>query len=384
MTANTFDLNGIIDRQEVIICSGSGGVGKTTTSATIAIRAALRGKKVLVCTIDPAKRLANSLGIEEMSGVEKEVDKERFEAAGVEMKGTLTALMLDMKRSFDELVERTAPDEATRQKIFNNTIYKNVSTALGGSQEYIAMQKLADLHASGRYDLIVLDTPPTRHALDFLEAPSKIGEFFTARIVDWFFKPGSRSGSLGYRMFQRGGSAFLDILKRLTGAQLLDDIADFFANFDALVPEFNRQGKALKELLASSKVTFLIVTAADELASEESVHFLDMLERMNMPFGGFIVNRVHRAYGVELSEKQPVIEKLRKAKAPEDLPGGKATWQALLDNFAQFLALARADHATVDRLSARAGGKVAAVPFFDKDVYDIPDLLAINEHLGTL
>lgn len=382
MNAN-FDLDALIDNHEVIVCGGSGGVGKTTTSATIAIRAALRGKNVLVCTIDPARRLANSLGLGEMTGVEKQVDAARFAEAGVEMKGSLTALMLDMKRSFDEMVERYAPNDSVKEKIFSNNLYKNVSTALAGSQEYIAMQKLADLHASRRFDLIVLDTPPTRHALDFLEAPAKITEFFSAKIVDFFFKPGARVGNLGYRLFQRSGSAFLGILEKLTGAQLLADMADFFQNFDALLVEFKRQGEGLQRLLGSDKVVFVIITGPDPLAVAESTHLFDQLKARRLRFGGFIVNRVRRLYGVDPAKRAEAVEALRAAAAPAGLPGGESTYRALVDNFADFLTLAAGDRACVDRLSAHAAGLVKTVPFFDKDVYDVPDLLNINKHLGV-
>lgn len=377
-----FDIDALIDSNEVIVCGGSGGVGKTTTSATIAIRAAMRGKNVLVCTIDPARRLANSLGIGEMSGVEKQVDAERFTAAGAEMKGSLTALMLDMKRAFDEMVERYAPNAQVKEKIFSNNLYKNVSTALAGSQEYIAMQKVADLHASRRFDLIVLDTPPTRHALDFLEAPGKITEFFSAKIIDFFFKPGARAGNIGYRLFQRGGSAFLGILEKLTGAQLLADMADFFQNFDSLLIEFKRQGEGLQRLLGSDKVVFVIVTGPDPLAVTESTHLFDQLRARRLRFGGFIVNRVRRAYGVETGKREAALAKLEAAAPPPGLPGGAATYRALVDNFGNFLTVAAGDRACVERLSRHAEGKVKPVPFFDKDVYDVPDLLNINRHLG--
>jgi anion-transporting ArsA/GET3 family ATPase len=377
-----FDIDELIDNNDVIICGGSGGVGKTTTSATIAIRAALRGKKVLVCTIDPARRLANSLGIGEMSGVEKQVDAERFKAAGTEMTGSLTALMLDMKRSFDEMVERYAPDEEIKQKIFSNNLYKNVSTALAGSQEYIAMQKLADLHQSRRFDLIVLDTPPTRHALDFLEAPAKITEFFSAKIVDFFFKPGSRTGTFGYKLFQRSGSAFLTALEKLTGAQLLADMADFFQHFDQLLAEFSRQGEGLQKLLNSQKVVFLIITGPDPLAVVESTHLFQRLKGMRLRFGGFIVNRVRRSYGVDLAKREETVAKLRGAEAPAGLPGGADAYTALVDNFENFLRLSEGDNACVTELGRHAEGRVKPLPFFDKDVYDVPDLLAINKHLG--
>lgn len=377
-----FELDQLIDANEVIVCGGSGGVGKTTTSATIAIRAALRGKKVLVCTIDPARRLANSLGIGEMSGVEKTVDPAKFSGAGVEMKGSLTALMLDMKRSFDEMVERYAPNESVKKKIYSNNLYKNVSTQLAGSQEYIAMQKLADLHESKRFDLIVLDTPPTRHALDFLEAPAKITDFFSAKIIDFFFKPDARVGKLSYRIFQRSGSAFLSVLERLSGAQLLADMADFFQNFDELILEFKRQGEALQRLLGSDKIVFMIITGPDPLAVNESTHLFNQLKLMRLRFGGFIVNRVHRTYGVDPGARQEAIAKLRAAAAPESLPGGAATYGALVDNLAAFLELAAGDQGCVSALGRHAEGKVKTVPFFDKDVYDIPDLLQINHYLG--
>ncbi len=195
------DVGDLLEDKQICICAGSGGVGKTTTSAAIAMGMAARGLKVAVLTIDPAKRLANSLGLPELGNEERMIEPERFAAHGIEMKGELWAMMLDAKRTFDDLVERHAPDEEARDRILQNRIYKEISNAMAGSQEYMAMEKLYELHQEARYDLLVLDTPPTRHALDFIDAPERMSRFIEGRSLQFFLKPG-RLGHAGRRPFR--------------------------------------------------------------------------------------------------------------------------------------------------------------------------------------
>ena len=238
-----------LERKEVCICAGSGGVGKTTTSAAIALGMAARGKKVAVLTIDPAKRLANSLGLPELG------NEERLVKADVE--GELWAMMLDPKRTFDELVEWHAPDERTRDAVLSNRIYQELSNAVAGSQEYMAMEKLHELHQEGRYDLLVLDTPPTRNALDFLDAPKKLAAFIDSRTLQLFTGP----GMLGLKVLGRGSGVALSVLKRATGIDLLEDLSAFFSSFGDMAEGFRERAERVNALLADSRSAFVLVTS---------------------------------------------------------------------------------------------------------------------------
>ena len=270
-----------LERKEVCICAGSGGVGKTTTSAAIALGMAARGKKVAVLTIDPAKRLANSLGLPELG------NEERLVKADVE--GELWAMMLDPKRTFDELVEWHAPDERTRDAVLSNRIYQELSNAVAGSQEYMAMEKLYELHQEGRYDLLVLDTPPTRNALDFLDAPKKLSEFIDSRTLQLFTAP----GVLGLKVLGRGSGVALSVLKRATGIDLLEDLSTFFSSFGDMAEGFRERAERVNALLADSRSAFVLVTSPRADAVEEAGWFHHRLLDAGLPFAGVVANRVH-------------------------------------------------------------------------------------------
>src|SRR5262245_32282260 len=226
-----------LERKEVCICAGSGGVGKTTTSAAIALGMAARGKKVAVLTIDPAKRLANSLGLPELG------NEERLVKADVE--GELWAMMLDPKRTFDEIVEWHAPDERTRDAVLSNRIYQELSNAVAGSQEYMAMEKLHELHQEGRYDLLVLDTPPTRNALDFIDAPKKLAAFIDSRTLQAFTTP----GVLGLKVLGRGSGMVFSVMKRTTGLDLLEYLSTFFSSFASMTEGFRERAEKVNARL---------------------------------------------------------------------------------------------------------------------------------------
>ena len=271
----------LLEGKDICICAGAGGVGKTTTSAAIAVGMAQRGLKVAVLTIDPARRLANSLGLPELGNEERQIE--------LDAPGELWALMLDAKSTFDEIVEKHAPDAATRDAVLSNRIYKELSTAVAGSQEYMAMEKLHELHDEGRYDLLVLDTPPSRNALDFLDAPDRLSRFIDSRSLQFFLAP-SRTG---LKIFSRGTGMLFSILKRITGVDLLQDLSDFFSSFGDMAQGFRERAKAVKQLLASDRTTFLLVTSPAHEAVEEAKFFRDKLDEADMPFGAVIVNRMH-------------------------------------------------------------------------------------------
>ena len=238
----------VLARKEICICAGAGGVGKTTTSASIALGMAARGRKVAVLTIDPARRLANSLGLPELGNEERRVD--------IDAPGELWAMMLDAKRTFDQLIEWHAPDEQTRDAVLGNRIYQELSGAVAGSQEYMAMEKLYELHQEGRYDLLVLDTPPTRNALDFLDAPRRLAAFIDSRSLRLFTAP----GRLGLSVFGRGAGLASSIMSRATGIDLLHDLSEFFRSFGEMSEGFRERAERVNQLLADRHSTFVLVT----------------------------------------------------------------------------------------------------------------------------
>ncbi len=359
----------ILTDRKICICAGSGGVGKTTTSAAIASGLAARGMKVAVLTIDPAKRLADSLGLEELGNEPRKVDPALFADAGVEMKGELWAMMLDSKATFDELVERNAPDEAARDRILENRIYRQISNALAGSQEYMAMEKLYEIHQSGDYDFLVLDTPPSRNALDFLDAPKRLTQFIEGRSLQIFMRPTGLATSL----IGRGSAVMFQVLKRILGFDLLSDIGEFLQAFSGMVDGFSERARSVSDLLADPATSFIVVCGPQGEPIEEAIYFQRKLLEAEMPVGGIIVNKVHY-----------------------EIDGGEGVEQALTDqlgvdsdlaarvsaNFDNYRALATRDAENISRLSRDLNAQtVIRVPYFDEDVHDLGGLLKIDGYL---
>jgi anion-transporting ArsA/GET3 family ATPase len=362
----------ILAGKDICICAGSGGVGKTTTSAAIALGMAQRGLKVCVLTIDPAKRLADSLGLAELGNEARQVDAKLFAEQGVEIEGELWAMMLDAKATFDELVARQAPDEESRDRVLDNRIYQQISNALAGSQEYMAMEKLFELHSEGRFDLLVLDTPPTRNALDFLDAPKRLTQFIEGRSLRVFMRP----TGIAARVAGRGASVALGVLKRIVGFDLLSDLAEFFNAFSGMVEGFQARAKRVNSLLGDSRTCFLVVCGPQGEPVDEAVYFHRKLVEAKLPFGGVIVNKVHypteklRGDGDDLSTA--LAEKL----GDEDLA------RRVSENFADYQALAERDARNIERLAKELRAKgVIRVPYLDEDVHDLGGLAEINRYL---
>ena len=368
--------------KKVCICAGSGGVGKTTISAAIAAGMAARGKKVAVLTIDPAKRLADSLGLPELGNTERRVDPSLFQAEGVEAgDGELWAMMLDAKATFDEVISKHAPDAETRDRILENRIYRQISNALAGSQEYMAMEKLFELHQEDRYDLLVLDTPPTRNALDFLDAPRRLTQFIEGRSLQVFLRP----TGLGMKLFGRGTSMMFSALRRLTGVDLLEDISEFFQAFSGMVGGFQERAKRVNELLADKRTSFLVVCGPSGEPIEEAVYFHRRLVEAALPFGGVIVNRVHyqtnfNAAGSQANlpgvEGEDIVGELEDALGDPDLAARAAA------SLADYAALAASDRRNIERLTAELRARrVIRVPYLDEDVHDLGGLMEVNRYL---
>ena len=341
----------LLEGHRIVVCAGSGGVGKTTTAAALAMGMAERGLKVAVVTIDPAKRLADSLGLEELGNEPRRVEGS-FE-------GELWALMLDSKRTFDALIERLAPDEGTRDEILANRIYQQLSGAVAGSQEFTAIAKLYELDQEGGYDLIVLDTPPSRNALDFLDAPGRLSAFFQGRTIKMFLRP---TGLLG-----RGTGVVFSLMERLTGVDLLHDLSVFFRALGGMIDGFTERARRVGALLEDPGTTFLIVTAPRHDPVEEAIFFHRKLTAAAMPFGGIVVNRMHSVAGPD-------------GALPDGLDADLA---ARVTTAAHELeALAEREAASVERLRSSLGDPpMVLVPELDGDVHDVEGLARVREHL---
>jgi anion-transporting ArsA/GET3 family ATPase len=360
----------VLADKRVCVCAGPGGVGKTTTSAAIALGMAAAGAKVAVVTIDPARRLANALGLEELENEPRLVAPERFADVGLEMTGELWAMMLDPKRTFDELIDRIAPDPARAQEIKVNRVYRELSTAVSGSQEFTAVAKLYELVQGGDYDLLVLDTPPSRNALDFLDAPGRLSSFLEGRALKAFIRP----TGLGMRVLGRGAAPMLAGLRKVTGVDLLADLSTFFGLLGDMTADFSARATAVEAMLQSPTTAFVIVTSAQHEPIDEAVWLHRTLEGHGFPFNGIVVNRVHHDLLGE-TEPEDLLGDLREA-VPEALAAKVA------DNFRDYHVLARRDEANVARLARELDDPpVLLVPHFDGDVHDIEGLLRVHRYL---
>jgi anion-transporting ArsA/GET3 family ATPase len=327
-----------------------------------------RGLKVAVVTIDPAKRLADALGLEELGNEPSLVDPERFASHGVEIEGELWALMLDAKRTFDTLIERMAPDAKTRDEVFENRIYQQLSSAVAGSQEFTAIAKLYELDQDGDYDLLVLDTPPSRNALDFLDAPARLAHFFGGRAVRLFLRPAGISG----RLLGRGTGVVFSLLQRVTGVDLLHDVSVFFRTLGGMVDGFVERARRVGALLEDPATTFLIVTAPRHDPVEEAIFLHRRLRESGMPFGGLVVNRVHHLADEPL------------AAVPAGLAGelGHALTGRVETSARELAALAARDEAAIEYLHAELGDPPSiVVPEFDDDVHDVEGLAHVRAYL---
>ena len=362
----------IIEGRDICICAGSGGVGKTTTSAAIALGMVERGLKVCVLTIDPAKRLADSLGLEELGNEATRVDPTLLKKNGIQGKGELWAMMLDAKETFDALVARHAEDTEARDRVLGNRIYQQISGALAGSQEYMAMEKLFELHSEGRFDLLVLDTPPSRNALDFLDAPTRMTQFIEGRSLQLFIKP----TGLAARVAGRGASVVLSILKRILGFDLLADLSEFFTAFSGMIDGFQERAHRVNTLLRARETAFVIVCGPQAEPLEEAVFFHSKLIEAKMNFAGAVVNRVRYRLGTRVPKLKALTADIEASGVEPDLADRAAR------NLIEYDLLARRDNDNIAGLSKRlAGDPVIRVPYLDTDVHDVAGLCEINRFL---
>ncbi|MBA0127412.1 ArsA family ATPase [Haloechinothrix sp. YIM 98757] len=369
------DTDGLIDDPEtkVVVCCGSGGVGKTTTAAALALRAAERGRQTVVLTIDPARRLAQSLGLRELGNHPKKITVEGFDP-----KGELWAMMLDMRRTFDDMVLAHAGPERAEQ-LLANPFYQTISSSFSGTQEYMAMEKLGQLVASDEWDLIIVDTPPSRSALDFLDAPGRLSSALDGRMIKMLAGP-ARAGGWGVRkVVSAGFSMFSKAVSTVVGGQFLADASAFMQAFDTMFGGFRERATKTAELLRSADTAFLVVAAPEPDALREASYFVERLSEESMPLTGLIANRTH-----------PVLADVsaNKALAAADAlagngEGGSVT-EAVLRLHADRVALAEREQRLLARFTkAHPSVEVAGVPALPTDVHDIDGLRAIGDRLAS-
>lgn len=386
-------LDSLVSAREILVFCGSGGVGKTSVAAAAGLGAATRlGGKVLVLTIDPARRLADALGLEGIGNIERRVPDDAFHAAGLEPRGEMWAAMLDTKQSWDALVMRHAPDEETAYRILDNRLYENITARFVQSHDYIAMERLFEIHESGKYDLIIVDTPPTRNALDFLDAPARMAEFFGGRLLRWLTMPYRVGGGRGARVLNFASRPFYQMADRLLGSQFLQDIAIFFLNFQSMYDGFVERARAVERLLRDRRTTFAVVTTLEAAPLREAEHFCTELTARDFHLGALVLNKTLPGYLLDGSGATAAAT--LRTRAAEIAPALAATGAtALADeartarvlatigaSFEDFALVARREHELRAELSGRSEVMID-VPSLPTDVSDLTGLAAIAERL---
>ncbi len=373
----------LLESRRVVLCVGSGGVGKTTTAAALGLAAAMQGKRVLCLTIDPAKRLANSLGLEAMTSEAQVVDPARFAEAGLAVGGSLTVMMLDTKRTFDELVRTYASSPEARDRILGNKLYQYVSTSLAGTHEYMAMEKLHAVKREGKYDLILLDTPPTANALDFLDAPERLVSALDSAAMRWFIEVFQESGSLSFNLLAKTAAVVLKGIGKLTGGGFLQQVAEFVTQLNDLFGGFKERAAEVARSLRAPDVAFVLVTSPAPMAIQEVLFFAERLREQGMPQDAVVVNRVNQPPRSPTDALAAREEAARLALGLDD-DGPDRLVQASHDEGK----LAELDRRNLAPLAAALGELSARplrvdVPALPYDVHDLASLAEVARHLAS-
>jgi anion-transporting ArsA/GET3 family ATPase len=370
---------------------GCGGVGKTTVAAALALEAARRGRHVLVLTIDPARRLADALGVEALGNRPQRLSPDTLAALGVPRNASLSAMMLDMKRTFDDMVERFTESPEARQQVFDNLIYQHVTNALAGSLEYSAMEQVFELHETGEFDLILVDTPPSQHALDFLEAPQRLIEFLDSRLVAMLIHPAFSAGRFGFRLFHRGTHRAIQLIERITGFGFLEDISEFLLAFEGMSDGFRERARSVRALLLGPTSAFFLIAGPGDESVRQATRFLDRLESFRVPLAGVLVNRIHQwPFGgspvEDLHPSEANLATLRDALAASegnDFPAQLAA-EAAANAATGYAALVRSDAQSTQPLRERIANQNqfwACIPEFECDVHDLVSLGRIADRI---
>ncbi len=374
-------------RTRIIVCCGSGGVGKTTVAAAVGLRAAERGRRVVVLTVNPARRLAQSMGLTSLDNTPRPVQGSDTSAGG-----SLHAMMLDMKRTFDEIVEaHSDPDRATQ--ILANPFYQSLSSSFAGTQEYMAMEKLGQLRRAEEWDLIVVDTPPSRSALDFLDAPQRLGRFLDGKLIRLLTGPAKVGGRAYLKVLNTGFSLVTNVLTKVLGAQVLRDVQTFVTALDTMFGGFRERADYTYRLLQTPGTAFLVIAAPEPDALREASYFVERLSRDRMPLAGLVVNRVHRARAARLSAARSLAAAETLQNGNGARPGGEGRdgphsaryplAEAALRLHAERMQLGTRERRLAEHfVAAHPSVPVAEIPARPEDVHDLAGLRAIGESLA--
>ncbi len=367
----------LLAAKDIVIACGPGGVGKTTTAAALAATAVIeQGGRVLVLTVDPARRLADALGLKGIGNDEVRIPDDVFTEAGAQPRGELWAAMLDTKQSWDDLIRTHAPDEETREQILANPLYQNISGRFVQSHDYIAMERLYEIHCEGKYDLIVVDTPPTRNALDFLDAPQRMADFFSSRLLRWLIVP-YRS-----RLVNIASKPFYQVADRILGTQFLADISEFFILFQSMYAGFVERAEAVTRLLSDRRTTFMVVSTLEATPVREAEFFSSELTARQLHLGAVVLNKVLPEY-----LRDPQADKLAQSMVGRatELADGLTDEPVLAarvlgevaESFLNFAVVARREAEQQAELRG-APDVLVTVPFYDADIYDMGGLLQLG------
>ncbi len=377
------DLSQWLAGRSLVVCVGSGGVGKTTTAATIGLWAAAHGRRAIVLTIDPAKRLANSLGLSEMGGEPTQIDLQPLAATGVHMAegGELWAMMLDSRKTFDALIGAVAPSPEARDRILANHVYRSMADALSGSQDYMATEKLHDLARDGRWDLVVLDTPPVKNALDFLESPGRVVQFLDERVIGWFLAPlrqrsgGGLLGGWASRLLSGPSQVMYQLLGFVFGQEFLDDFGEFLHAFQGLYEGFRERHATVMALLRADTTSFVTVCAPSDASVDVAVFFGRELRARALPYAGAIVNQVHATLPGRIDPQAALGPAAHAAAAGLGDTAAPGLLARLGRAHERLASLVSAEQQLIAEVrAATAGGFLQQVPRLESDVHDLPAL----------
>ena len=381
-------LDRLLAAKSIAIFCGPGGVGKTSVAAASAALAASRlGGKVLVVTVDPARRLADALGLSALGNLERPVPPERLKAAGLEIRDGLWAAMLDTKQSWDDLVLRHARDEETAYRILENRLYHNITARFVQSHDYIAMERLHEIHAEGGYDLIVVDTPPTRNALDFLEAPERMADFFGSRLLRWLTMPYRVGGRRGARMVNMASKPFYQVADRILGSQFLEDIAEFFLNFQTMYDGFVKRARSVEALLHDRRTTFVVVSTLEAAPLREAEFFISELVARKLHLGAVVLNKTlpdslldaaaDAAARALVTDPAPAAEVAAAADPDLDPATAGRVLATIGESFLNFELAAKREAELRGELG-RLSAPVLRVPAFEEDIHDLKGLARLG------
>jgi anion-transporting ArsA/GET3 family ATPase len=388
-------LASLLERRHILVVVGTGGVGKTTVAAALALEAARRGRRVLALTIDPARRLCDALGLASAGPDERADAPQQIVLDGnVRTGGSLSVVMLDMKSTFDGLVERFSEDAASRARILANPIYAHVSDALAGSGEYAAMEKVFELSESDDYDLIVVDTPPSQHALDFLDAPRRLLEFLDSRLVQLLFHPAMAAGRFGFKLFNRTSQKALQMLERVSGVGFLEDISEFLMAFEGMSEGFRARATRVRQLLLGPASSFLLISGPSREGTRRAMEFLERMTGSGVPVEGVLTNRTRVFPGgrpevamapasqEDLSRLAQALAQTARDGTPEFDPTAAAQTAArLASGYASLVEMDRQSTAPLRDHALRNGQIFLEIPQFERDVSDIQGLTQLGDVL---